>query len=407
MKPLVDLIATVTTLAGLPLALAQGPCCLPQAGPGCGDADCAEVVCAIDPPCCAVQWDHRCSVQAGVLCDACRPTAPCQPPAAVHSEREACDLDLGGGCELAPGSLQPLAWSIPLEGTIWAHDTARDVDWYRLDVETPSRVRIECWSDGPAGVALVDARCPPVVHGEAPDGCPALVESCLPAGTYRVVVRSLLFEPLACGGTGTSYVLRATTTPCEPSPPANDRLESATPIGAGLWAYDATEAGTDPNPLPAWCDEGGGLGISHDVWFSFESDRATTWLVGTCGTLAIDTRLAVYRAASLEPLACDDDGCGDGGSELSIPLGIGEKILVRVGSWGHGGAGQLRVRPAGSGDTLCPGDLDAEGSVDSADIGILLIAFGTAVPTADLDGSGVVDSGDLGLLLLRMGPCST
>ncbi|MEY4534283.1 MAG: hypothetical protein RLZZ246_601, partial [Planctomycetota bacterium] len=46
-----------------------------------------------------------------------------------------------------------------------------------------------------------------------------------------------------------------------------------------------------------------------------------------------------------------------------------------------------------------PGDLDGNGLVDGADLGIMLSAFGTAGGAADLDDDGVVDGGDLGALL--------
>lgn len=45
------------------------------------------------------------------------------------------------------------------------------------------------------------------------------------------------------------------------------------------------------------------------------------------------------------------------------------------------------------------GDLNGDGRVDGADLGLLLGAWGTASPEGDLDGSGAVDGGDLGLLL--------
>ena len=46
-----------------------------------------------------------------------------------------------------------------------------------------------------------------------------------------------------------------------------------------------------------------------------------------------------------------------------------------------------------------PGDLDGNGSVDGADLGLLLSAWGVSGGPADLDGNGVVDGADLGLLL--------
>ncbi|MFO0873876.1 MAG: DUF642 domain-containing protein [Phycisphaerales bacterium] len=45
------------------------------------------------------------------------------------------------------------------------------------------------------------------------------------------------------------------------------------------------------------------------------------------------------------------------------------------------------------------GDLNADGAVDGADLGILLAAWGSFDPIADLNHDGVVDGADLGLLL--------
>lgn len=48
-------------------------------------------------------------------------------------------------------------------------------------------------------------------------------------------------------------------------------------------------------------------------------------------------------------------------------------------------------------------DLDCDGAVDGADLGLLLAAWGLAGP-GDLDGNGVVDGADLGLLLAAWAP---
>ncbi len=50
-----------------------------------------------------------------------------------------------------------------------------------------------------------------------------------------------------------------------------------------------------------------------------------------------------------------------------------------------------------------PADLDGNGSVDAADLAILLAAWGSNSSTTDLDGSGVVDSTDLAILLAAWG----
>ena len=46
---------------------------------------------------------------------------------------------------------------------------------------------------------------------------------------------------------------------------------------------------------------------------------------------------------------------------------------------------------------LQPGDLNGDGQLNGADIGILLSVWGT--PDGDVDGDGDTDSGDLGALL--------
>jgi hypothetical protein len=51
----------------------------------------------------------------------------------------------------------------------------------------------------------------------------------------------------------------------------------------------------------------------------------------------------------------------------------------------------------------CPADLDGDGNVDSADLGILISGWGT--PAGDIDGDGVADSVDLGQLLSAWGAC--
>ena len=53
----------------------------------------------------------------------------------------------------------------------------------------------------------------------------------------------------------------------------------------------------------------------------------------------------------------------------------------------------------------CPGDLNFDGRVDSADMGLLLGMWGEDRSIADLDRNGTVDSADLGLLLSHFGDC--
>jgi hypothetical protein len=386
------------------MASAQSPCCTPGSAAGCEQQGCADAVCAVDPWCCLAQWDQRCAAEAGVLCAACRSDSACIPPSASIQETEPCGTQAGDPCGPTPGTPPTLPWDQLLHGTLWASDLERDVDWYALELDQPTRVQVECWSQGPIGAALVDAACPPTVHADGPDGCPTTIHACLPAGSYRVVVRSLLFEPLACGDARSSYTLRVSRQPCAPNPPDNDRRMQALPVGEGSWNFDSAEASTDPDPLPAWCDEGSGLALSNDLWFLFDPPRSTWWTIGTCGSSPWDTRLALYPPGSDLPMACSDDACAGDAAQVNLALQAGETVLIRLGGWGHGGTGVLKILPQMS-DARCPGDLDLDGQVTAADIGSLLVAFGTDMAEADLDESGMVDAGDLGLLLILIGPC--
>ena len=55
----------------------------------------------------------------------------------------------------------------------------------------------------------------------------------------------------------------------------------------------------------------------------------------------------------------------------------------------------------------CPADLYLDGTVNGADLGIVLAAWGScpAPCAADIDGNGMVNGADLGLLLASWGPC--
>lgn len=53
----------------------------------------------------------------------------------------------------------------------------------------------------------------------------------------------------------------------------------------------------------------------------------------------------------------------------------------------------------------CTADLNGDGDVNGADLGLLLAAWGSSDPTADLNGDGDVNGADLGLLLAAWGAC--
>mgnify|MGYP003338031952 CR=1 FL=1 len=56
-------------------------------------------------------------------------------------------------------------------------------------------------------------------------------------------------------------------------------------------------------------------------------------------------------------------------------------------------------------DVPCPADFNGDGTVDGADLTLLLVAWGTSDAAIDLDGNGTVDGADLTLFLSEWGDC--
>lgn len=77
--------------------------------------------------------------------------------------------------------------------------------------------------------------------------------------------------------------------------------------------------------------------------------------------------------------------------------------LLETRSQGSMSRGVWLYKPAQ--EVNCPADINGDGSVESADLGALLSAWGTANAAANLDGSGIVDSADLAILLSAWGGC--
>jgi hypothetical protein len=91
-------------------------------------------------------------------------------------------------------------------------------------------------------------------------------------------------------------------------------------------------------------------------------------------------------------------------AQMAAVLGDLEALRISAEYGSEQGAETTFLDSVVFGAPLCPADLNDDGSVDGADLGILLSAWGsTGAP--DLDGSGAIDGGDLGALLAAWGPC--
>lgn len=91
------------------------------------------------------------------------------------------------------------------------------------------------------------------------------------------------------------------------------------------------------------------------------------------------------------------------------PAGLAGFDFIRITcavQFDAGSFGELSPEIGGVSDVrpLIPlGDLNGDGYVDTADLGILISAFGSSDAIADLNGDGIVDTADLGILLANFG----
>ena len=191
-----------------------------------------------------------------------------------------------------------------------------------------------------------------------------------------------------------------------PGPP-NDECADATGVSEGVTnisTLGATDSGID---TAISCSSTNGPGVQADVWFVYTSDCTGQLDIETCG-MNFDSRLDVYNASSGcpssggSPLACADDVCGDDAS-VSTLVFEGQSVLIRIGSPdGSTGSGELAITCTPF-EEPCPEDLNGDGVINGADLGLLLGAWGTA--SRDINGDGIVDGADLGLLLGAWGDC--
>jgi Metallo-peptidase family M12/Reprolysin family propeptide len=133
------------------------------------------------------------------------------------------------------------------------------------------------------------------------------------------------------------------------TPPANDECTGAILIGTGTTAFDTTGATNSPIAIPAGCDEGSGVTMAKDIWFTTVANCNGTLTVSTCGTVAFDTRLAAYSSAcpgaGTPVVACDDNtaGCANNTSSMTFNVTSGSIYYIRLGGSITGGPGTLSV----------------------------------------------------------------
>lgn len=129
------------------------------------------------------------------------------------------------------------------------------------------------------------------------------------------------------------------------------------------------------------------------------SIRIDTTVPGGPLTLGTETQLPSTR-----PILCTRGNLdGTGGDDLYlVDAGSGASFVSDASSAVPQVRPYLGVLPSAP---PCPGDLDHDGAVNGADLGILLSQWGIA-GSADLNSDGVVNGADLGVLLSVWGACA-
>jgi hypothetical protein len=189
--------------------------------------------------------------------------------------------------------------------------------------------------------------------------------------------------------------------------PENDECDSPDAVVEGsnlISTAGATSSGIDDL---VGCSTSSGPTVNADLWYVYDVGCTGLVEISTCGA-EFDTRISVYDAAGGCPssgdsaYACNDDACGSG-SLVTFPAFEGQSFLIRVGSSdGSTGSTDLAIVCTPFGNP-CPEDLNSDGIVNGADLGLLLGAWGT--DGGDINGDGLTNGADLGLMLGAWGDC--
>ena len=175
--------------------------------------------------------------------------------------------------------------------------------------------------------------------------------------------------------------------------------------------------------------------IAFARWYKFVPAVTGAYSFSVCGSvndtkMALGTACPSSAAAAFQALAYNDDacactsGCGSSGTEAwssrldatntGLPLAgnltAGVTYYIVLGSYNTGsGAASGTLQVGGpTPPPACPADLNQDGQVNGADLGLLLGNWGPCGGTpclGDINQDGVVNGADLGLMLGAWGPC--
>jgi len=409
----------------------SGACDQVHAGGGCNIVTCCEQVCAIQTSCCDTGWDASC---VGIAVPQCNLFVySCDNPAVPANN-----------CATAPAVVSSLPALVAYDTTLATTDGPpeagcnsgsadlpihKDV-WYRFQCPAAGGTLIasNCNTSTYGGTANFDSKIAAYDMGTSttgfdPQTLPELYIGCnedcndpawsseltvqLTGGHYYLV---RLGGYLGESGTGNIYIGVV--------PPPNP-CDAANIINGVAGINTVTADSLYPDFVATQCAfTVGGQNISKAKFIKFTPAASGTITFQTCSdagtSAATDSRLAAMTVCgdATTIIGCDDDGCAvppattPWTSKLQFTCTAGTTYYVAVGGFDAGWTGSnVEIIPPTA--PACPADLNNDGQVNGADLGLLLGAWGPCSGcAADLNADGQVNGADLGLLLGAWGPCA-
>lgn len=377
-------------------------------GPFCDEAPCCELTCGVDGFCCAISWDSVCVDFARRFCSVC-----------------------GGGSlgasDTCAGALVPGAPVLTVGSSMIVRTADASTEYQAASCDGTTFVNKDVYLTFSApysgsfafdtcsgGSTVVDT----VI--EAWSGCPETGGTLLACNDETAQVgciplRSRLNVSLVAGQVVLIRVGSADSTAGDFSIRASEGDEGVSCADPGVLQpgksiFSRADSVQDL-PLGSGCTlVGGGTNtLWNVVWFEYVPQRTGPCTVSTCSPATNhDTTLGVFTSCDpTSVIACNDDACNSVASEVTFDAVCGQRYLVAIGGSSPStslGSGVVEVSQSGP---ECPpplvGDLDGDGVVNGADLGIMLTSWGSA-GAGDLNGDGIVDGADLGIILTSWTP---
>jgi len=372
-----------------------GSCYEVRNTPYCADASCCGTVCAADPFCCGVAWDQFCVTRAIADCPSCGNPSNAASCYASHGGTYCNDSSC---CELVC-DLDPFCCAVQWDGFCAASaikscpscdNPGNAASCYAAHEGTycndASCCAIVCAADPFCCATRWDGVCAEAAAANCPGCGNPNAGSCYSARTTTFCEDGACCEavcsvdPFCCESRWDQLCAERATADC----PSCENPSNGDCLVAHPTPYCNTpECCTLVCAADPFC--------CATEWDALCVSRAQTLCVRTCGgSLAADCCSAhgsthcsdaacCTVVCNIDPFCCEtqwDSICAERSATLCDTCA-----------------------------PTCAADIDGDGAVGASDLATLLGAWGTADPIADLDGDGVVGAADLSVLLGAWGPC--